>query len=51
MNRFTEKIHDKGMLVREFCEYWGFTRRTYERMLADDSKHEKLDKLIKGVKV
>ena len=48
MNRFTEKIHDKGLLVREFCEYWGFSRRTYERMLADDTKHDKLDKLIEA---
>ena len=49
MNRFTELIHDKGLTVREFCQYWEISRRTYERMMANTDKHSKLDKLIKGV--
>lgn len=50
MNRFTEMIHDKGMVIREFCEYWGMSKRTYERMCADKAKHEKLEKMIRGIK-
>lgn len=50
MNRFTELIHDKGYVIREFCEYWEISRRTYERWTADQKKHDKLDKMIKGMK-
>jgi nucleoid-associated protein YgaU len=50
MNRFTEVIHDKGATIKEFCQYWQISRRTYERMMANDDKHEKLNKMIKGFK-
>ena len=50
MNRFTELIHDKGLTVGEFCKYWQISRRTYERMMANDTKHEKLNKMIAGMK-
>ncbi len=50
MKRFTELIHDKGITVREFCEYWEISRRTYERMLADTDRHDKLMKMIKGLR-
>jgi len=50
VNRFTERLHDKGILVREFCEYWGICRRTYERMLANPDKHDKLNKMIEGIR-
>lgn len=50
LNRFTEKIHDKGFVIKEFCEYWGMSRRTYERMTANPDKHDKLNKMIEGMK-
>ena len=49
MNRFTELIHDKGLTINEFCEYWQISRRTYERMTADNDRHNKLSKMIKGL--
>lgn len=50
MNRFTEMIHDKGMVIREFCEYWNMSTRTYERWCADEKKHDKLEKMIRGTR-
>lgn len=50
MNRFTEKIHDKGFVIREFCEFWEISKKTYERMTADDTRHGKLNKMIEGLK-
>ena len=49
MNRFTEMIHDKGMIIKEFCEYWGIHKRTYQRMCADEKRHDELEKMIRGV--
>lgn len=50
MNRFTELLHDKGFVIREFCEYWGISKRTYERYCSDSDKHDKLEKMIKGMR-
>ena len=50
LTRFTELIHDKGYTVGEFCNYWGISKRTYERYLADEAKHDKLEKMIRGMK-
>lgn len=50
LTRFTELIHDKGYTVGEFCKYWGISKRTYERYLANEEKHDKLEKMIRGMK-
>ena len=50
LNDFTAKLHDKGFLVRDFCEYWGICRKTYERMTNNTAKYDKLNKLIEGMK-
>jgi len=50
LNRFTAKLHDKGFLVREFCEYWSICRKTYERMTNNPDRHDKLNKMIEAIK-
>ncbi len=49
INRFTKRLHDKGYRVKDFLEYWGVSRRTYERYMADTSKHDKLNKMIEAM--
>jgi len=50
MNEHTKKIHDKGYRVQDFLDYWNISRRTYDRMMADVNKHDKLNKMIEGMK-
>lgn len=50
MNSFTKKIHSKGYRVKDFCKFWSISSRTYERMMADSGRHDKLNKMIEGMK-
>jgi len=49
LNRFTLILHGKGWLVKDFIEYWGICRATYERMTANAKSHDKLNKMIAGL--
>ena len=50
MHDFTKRLHTNGYLVKDFCEYWDVCRKTYERMMADPSRHDKLNKMIEGMR-
>jgi len=51
MNSFTMKLHGNGWLVKDFLEYWGLCRKTYERMTNNASRHDKLNKMIDAMGV
>lgn len=50
MNSFTARLHEKGYKRQDFYEYWTVSPRTYERMMADPSRHDKLNKMIEGMR-
>jgi len=49
LNRYTLILHGKGWLVKDFIEYWGICRKTYERMTANPKRHDKLNKMIEAM--
>jgi len=49
-NKHTQKIHAKGYKVQDFLDYWGITRRTYDNYCANEKLHDKLHKMIEGMK-
>lgn len=49
-NKFTLLINAKGKRVIDFTDYWNIDIRTYRRWVADETKHDKLIKLIEGMK-
>ena len=49
-NSFTTKIHEQGYTLAGFLTYWRMTERTYRRWCADENKHEKLNKMIEGLR-
>ena len=51
MNKFTMKLHGNGWLVKDFLEYWGISRKTYENISNDESRFDELDKKIKAMGV
>jgi len=50
MNPFTKQIHEKGYTIGGFCEYWQISLSTYRRYCANEKLHDKLTKMIEGMK-
>lgn len=50
MNEFTLKLANRGYMVKDFLEYWDISRKTWERMMNNPDKHDKLIKMIEGMK-
>ena len=51
LNKFTMKLHGKGWLVKDFLEYWGMHRKTYERISNEPERFDELDKKIAAMGV
>ena len=51
LNKFTMKLHGNGWLVKDFLEYWGISRKTYERISNDPKRIDELDKKIAAMGV
>jgi hypothetical protein len=48
-NRFTMLINSKGKRIVDFTDYWNIDVRTYRRWCADETKHDRLLKMINGM--